>query len=309
MIDTILILLLSLAILGKSAQVVIDNSITLARFFRISELAVGFILLSVATSLPELAVSIVASLEKQGGIVIGNILGSNIANIGIVLGVSVFLSTISFTKRESSDLIKILSLTLIIPFIVFFYIGSFIGIVLLLIFIIYAYFILRQKIDLDGSERIKPKKAVISAFMFMIGVLLVIGSSKYVVDSAVQVAGLFGVSNAFIAATLIALGTSLPEFAVNLSAVKNKHPSLAIGNVIGSCVTNLTLIMGISALINPLNANFFALLNLIIFLTIMNISVLYFLNYRKSLGRNEGFVLIGIYLIFLASSILVEIRT
>lgn len=309
MIDTIILLLLSLAILGKSAQVVIDNSITLARFFRISELAVGFILLSVATSLPELAVSIVASLEKQEGIVIGNILGSNIADIGIVLGVSVFLSTISFTKRESSDLIKILSLTLIIPFIVFFYIGSFIGIVLLLIFIIYAYFILQQKIDMDGSERIKPEKAVISAFIFMIGILLVIGSSKYVVDSAVQVAGLFGVSNAFIAATLIALGTSLPEFAVNLSAVKNKHPSLAIGNVIGSCVTNLTLIMGISALINPLNANFFALLNLIIFLTIMNISVLYFLNYRKSLGRNEGFVLIGIYLIFLASSILVEIRT
>lgn len=309
MLDTIIILLLSLAILGKSAQVVIDNSITLARFFRISELAVGFILLSVATSLPELAVSIVASLEKQGGIVIGNILGSNIADIGIVLGVSVFLSTISLTKRESSDLIKILSPTLIIPFIVFFYIGSFIGIVLLLIFIIYAYFILRQKIDIDGSKRIKPEKAVISAFMFMIGILLVIGSSKYVVDSAVQVAGLFGVSNAFIAATLIALGTSLPEFAVNLSAVKNKHPSLAIGNVIGSCVTNLTLIMGISALINPLNANFFALLNLIIFLTIMNISVLYFLNYRKSLGRNEGFVLIGIYLIFLASSILVEIRT
>lgn len=309
MLDTIIILLLSLAILGKSAQVVIDNSITLARFFRISELAVGFILLSVATSLPELAVSIVASLEKQGGIVIGNILGSNIADIGIVLGVSVFLSTISLTKRESSDLIKILSPTLIIPFIVFFYIGSFIGIVLLLIFIIYAYFILRQKIDIDGSKRIKPEKAVISAFIFMIGILLVIGSSKYVVDSAVQVAGLFGVSNAFIAATLIALGTSLPEFAVNLSAVKNKHPSLAIGNVIGSCVTNLTLIMGISALINPLNANFFALLNLIIFLTIMNISVLYFLNYRKSLGRNEGFVLIGIYLIFLASSILVEIRT
>lgn len=308
MLDTIIILLLSLVVLGKSAQIVIENSITLARFFRISELAVGFILISVATSLPELTVSTIASLENQTGISVGNVLGANIVDIGIVLGISVFLSTITLSKKEITTLTRILVITSILPLIIFFNIGSFAGIILLLIFVIYAYFILQWRVSMDGLGRVNPKKAVISAFMFVIGILFVIGSSKYAVDSAVQIAVLLGISKAFIAATVISLGTTLPEFAVTISAMRNKHLSLALGNVIGSCVTNLTLILGIAAVINPITANFFALLNLTIFLIIINSALLYFLNYRKNLGRNEGFVLIGIYLIFIASSILVEIR-
>lgn len=310
MIETIIILLISVVILAKSAHMVIDNSITIARFFRISEFAVGFILVSVATSLPELAVSTIASFEDQTGISVGNVLGANIADIGIALGISIFLCTIPLSKRETSALIKILIIASILPVIILLNLGSFAGIILLLIFILYAYFILHQKVTLDNTEKIKPEKAVISAFMFMIGILLVIGSSKFAVDSAVQLATLLGVSKVFIAATIISLGTTLPELVVSISAARNSHPSLALGNAIGSCITNLALVLGIAAIINPLKtANIFALLNLIIFITIINFALLYFLQHRKKLGRSEGFVLIGIYLIFLASSILVEIRT
>lgn len=309
MLDIVIILLISVVILAKSAQIVIDNSIMLARFFRISELAVGFILISIATSLPELAVSTIASLENQTGISVGNVLGASIADIGIVLGISIFLYTTPISKKETTRVIKILIITSILPLIVLLNMGSFAGIILLIIFIIYAYSILQQKISLDGTERIKPEKAVTSAFMFMIGILLIIGSSKYVVESAVEIATLLGISKAFIAATVISLGTTLPELTVSVFAMRSRHFSLAIGNVIGSCITNLTLILGIAAVINPLIINLSTFLNLIIFLVIMNSALIYFLHYRKNLGRNEGFVLVGIYLIFLASAILVEIRT
>lgn len=140
----------------------------------------------------------------------------------------------------------------------------------------------------------------------MIGVLVLIASSAYVIDSAVGIANLLGISKVFIAATTIALGTSLPELAVNLSAVKKKHYNLALGNVIGSCMTNLTLILGISAVIQTPTAKLVPLLNLIIFQILINAALIYMLHKRKVIGRHEGFLLLGGYVVFLASALLVE---
>jgi cation:H+ antiporter len=306
MIDTVIILIISLLVLGKSAQIVIDSVLILARFFRISEVAVGFLVLSVATSLPELVVCVLASLENQPAISLGTLIGSNIADIAVVLGLTLLLSTITIPNRERKSFRNMLVLTALIPLLLFLNIGRFLGILLLAIYIIYAYFMLQNKANVDGTEKVRSRKAVISAFMFTLGVLLLIGGSKYAIDSAVAIATILGISKVFIAATTLALGTSLPELVVSLAAVKKRHYNLALGNVLGSCVTNLTLIFGISAVIASPTARSAPLLNLIVFQALTNAALMYFLRYKKTLGRTEGFLLVGIYLIFLASAIIIE---
>ncbi|MFZ2455104.1 MAG: sodium:calcium antiporter [Candidatus Altiarchaeia archaeon] len=306
MIETFLILLLSVLVVGKSAQIVIDSSLNLARFFRISEAALGFLVLSVATSLPELVVCVIASLDNEPAISLGTLIGSNIADIAVVLGLTLLLSTINIPCKDRKTYRNMLAATSIIPLFIYLNLGRFLGVLLLAVFMVYAYYMLHDRVSADGNERVRPRKAVISAFMFSAGVLLLIGGSNYAVDSAVTIASFFGISKIFIAATTLALGTSLPELAVNLTAVKKKHYDLAIGNVLGSCFTNLTLVLGISAVMVSPVARPGPLLNLIIFQVLTNAVLVYFMHYRKSLGKREGFFLLGIYLIFLVSAIIIE---
>jgi cation:H+ antiporter len=306
MIDSFLILLLSILVVGKSAQIVIDSSLNLARFFKISEAALGFLVLSVATSLPELVVCIIASLDNEPAISLGTLIGSNIADIAVVLGLTLLLSTINVPFKDRKPYRNMLALTAFIPLLIYLNLGRFLGVLLLAIFMVYAYYMLHDRVSADGNERVRPRKAVISAFMFCIGVLLLIGGSEYAVDSVVAIASLFGISKVFMAATTLALGTSLPELAVNLTAVRRKHYDLAIGNVLGSCFTNLTLILGISAVLVSPTARPEPLFNLIVFQALTNAVLLYFMHYRKNLGRRDGFFLIGLYLLFLVSAIIVE---
>lgn len=306
MLDTIIILVASLLILSKSAQLVIDNSLTLARFFHVSELAIGFILLSVATSLPELIVTLIASLENQSGISVGTLIGSNIADIGLVLGISFFLSNMPTTRRESDSINKIILLTSFLPLLLFFPIGRFTGVLLLLVFMVYVYFILKDGLKIESSERVGGRRAVISSFKFMAGILLLVGSSRYTVDSAVELANMLHISKIFIASTTIAVGTSIPELAVNITAIRRRNYSLALGNVVGSCITNLTLILGIAVLMSPLSVSMNALINLVIFQGLLNAALIFLFHYRKKVGRAEGILLMGIYLIFIITSVLIE---
>lgn len=163
MIEPLLILAFSVIILAKSSDIAVESSINLARFFRISEMAIGFIFLSVATSMPELVVSVIAALENQVGISVGNVLGSNIANICLVLGVSLLIGTIKVKKKEMRELVKILLITSILPLIMLLdYMRDFMGVILLLIFLAYIYFILKREVRSTTprqSNRRKPSRA------------------------------------------------------------------------------------------------------------------------------------------------------
>ncbi|MBI5229075.1 sodium:calcium antiporter [Candidatus Micrarchaeota archaeon] len=303
------VLALSIAFLFKSSDWAIENAVVIARYFRLSEMATGFLLFSVATSLPELVVSLIASAQNQVGISVGNVIGSNIADLGLVLGASALFGVILIIKGDLVTLTKIVFLSSFLPLIMLFPISPFIGVVLLLVFVWFAYFSLNSRLSPQTSmERPRVDAALRCSSYFLISVVVLLVSSHFAVDSAVRLATLLGISKAFMGATIIAVGTSLPELAVNISAMKRKKTGIAVGNVLGSCIVNLTLVLGLASIINPLAANMGAFFNLVVFLLIINAVLLYFVQRKKKLGFNEGIVLLGLYVIFLLSSILIELK-
>lgn len=307
MFELALLLLFSLLVLGKAAQIVIDSSLTLAKYLRISEIAVGFIILSTATSLPELVVSVLAAFQNEPGISMGTLLGANIADICIVLGIPLLLSKSKLLPENRSSLEKILVVTIALPLLIITLPRTSLGLVLLVIYAIYTYYMLQAEVSLDVLEKVSRNEAAKSAVMFSVGILLVVGSSKYAVDSSVIIANSLGISKILIASTTISLGTTLPELAVSISALRRRRMGLAVGNALGSCITNLTLILGLTTLIAPFYVSRIALLTVILFHSLACFLFLVFLRKRKMLGRAEGIALLSLYAIYVPSAIILEI--
>lgn len=311
MLETLLLLIVSLAILAFSAEIAIANSINLARFLRISEFAIGFLLVSVATSLPELLVSVFAGASGETGIALGNVFGSNIANLCFVIGVSVlFGAEIVVKRKELRSLLKILFITSLIPLVMLIAPKiSFYGIMLIFFFLVYAYYVL--KTDVVASSRkfrkLARNEGLKSMLLFLLGMTLVVLSSHYAVDSAILLSEKLNVAKSFIGATIVALGTSLPEVVVGISAIRRKRVSLALGNVLGSSITNLTLVLGAAALFSPIIVQMAEFAQLIFFALLVNVVLWEFIGNDRRVSRNEAAVLLAIYLVFVATSAGLEI--
>ena len=226
-----LVFLVSIIFLYKSSESVIESSLKLSRFFNINQLTVGFILMAVATSLPELSVSITSALAGRGAISAGNVFGSNIANILVILGIGAYLYGIRINKLDLKDVGLILLLTTLISAYIVFNSSvsgkalNFVeGIILLSIFGLYVFSLLRKKkLDNSRPKMTVPKSAALKAFLaFCVGIVVVLVSSSLVVDSAVELAASFGLAESFIGATVIAMGTSLPELSTALQALRKK---------------------------------------------------------------------------------------
>jgi cation:H+ antiporter len=306
MIETFLLLALSLAILAFSSELTISNSLVLARFFHISEFAVGFLLISVATSLPEIMVSFFASSGGEAGLALGNVFGSNIANICLVVGISTLLvGELVVRRKEVRSLAKILSLTSLIPLVLLIAPGfSFYGILLLAVFLIYVYHILRE--DIGASARKKDavgrKEGIMGTVLFLASISVVVLSAQYAVGYAITLSDQMGMEKSFIGSTLVAMGTSLPEIVVGVSAVRRKKVSLALGNVMGSSITNLTLVLGTAALFSPVVASIPAFAKLVFFSLLVNILLWDFLGDDMRISKKEAGVLLFVYAAFIVVS-------
>ena len=302
--DTI-ILFVSLLILAKCAHLVVDNTLKLAKFFRIGEMTVGFVLLSVSTSLPELAVAVVSTPSGQGSISIGNVIGSNIADILVVIGACAMIAVIRIKKDETLELIRLLFITSMIPLILLLRgeFGWVEGLVLLLVFAGYIYYLFKKEVNLGISEEVSKKNASYAFLYFVVGIIGVLVTARFTVDSAVRIADVFSLSKSFIGATIIALGTSLPELAIDTAAVRKGNIKLALGDAVGSCMTNLTLVLGVTGLLSQTTFNITVVSSLIIFLLITNLLFWYFLETKRKLNRKEGMMFLAIYLIFLIAEL------
>ncbi|HII38463.1 TPA: sodium:calcium antiporter [Candidatus Micrarchaeota archaeon] len=307
MIETLALLVISLLVLYYASNWLITHAINLARFFKIGEMEVGFLLVAVATSLPELVISVLATLQGNTGLAVGNILGANIADLCLVLGIAALFGGIVVKRKEMKDLTAILLAASVLPLVIMLnWFNGFEAVALLSIFAAFAYFMLKKRVSIGDGETVSARQAVTSAFLFTIGLVLILISSNYAVDLAVVLAGKIGASNAFVGATIVALGTTLPELAVSVAAVKRKHSALAVGSILGSCITNLTLVMGVAAVINPLTANVTAFTNLVAFMCISSVLVWYFIQRDHKLERPQGIVLLILYAIFLISAFRAE---
>lgn len=306
------ILLISLAVLVKSSDIVSDSASNIAQITGIGQLAIGFLMLSIITSLPELAVAIFSVRCGDTSIIVGTLFGSNIANIGLVLGITAVVST--STMLISQDSLKKLALMMFAPTLIPIMIllspeaGRIAGVILLGIFALFCLYIVRSKTTTGVSKKkITQSRGLIKDLGIIIASLVaIIISANYVVDSAINIATTFRIDKLVIGATIIAVGTSLPELSVTLAAARKKHMDLALGNILGSCFTNLTLILGFSlaASASPVNMTIF--FELIIVLSIINLALWRMLADSR-ISFLDGFVLIFLYLIFLGSTIGVQL--
>ncbi len=305
---SILLLAISLLLIAVLSERVIRYVLELSKAFGLSEMAAGFILLSVTTSLPELSVSTVAAFTGEGGLSVGNVLGSNIANLTIIIGLAVFLSkTEVLVKGESQkELVQFLFLSSIIPLFIVQRgsLGPVLGFVLLTLFVYFSVTISRKtnKTELYDSTTNKRETAMVCV-KFAVGVALIIVLSRFLVDSSVDVAEFIGLPPAIIGATVIGLGTSLPELATTIQALKKKLFSMALGNLLGSCITNITLILGVSSLISFSEVNVLAVESIMFYVLLSTLSVWYMIGSSERISKRGALFLCGVYVMFILQQI------
>lgn len=306
---SLLYIAISLVLLFFGANMLVKGSSALALRFGISPLVAGLTVVAFGTSAPELVVSINASISNHGNMAIGNVLGSNIFNICIILGLSSIIAPLKVKMQLLKFDIPILTIFTLI-FLYFFndrQISFWEGILFLSLLITYTIIniILSKKEknievleEFNESVKGKDQKWYFSLSLVLAGITILIVGSELLIKGAVFVARYMGVGETIISITILAAGTSLPELASSLVATIKKEYDIAIGNVIGSNIFNIVGIIGISAIIKPLNA--IAISNIdLYFMVGISLLLIPFLRTHYTLKRDEGIFMIFLYLAYL----------
>ena len=306
----ILLLIVGFIILIKGADIFVDGASSVALNFKMSKMLIGLTIVSFGTSAPEFAVSVKSILSNSGDIVLGNVIGSNILNILLILGVSSIVHSLNVknntVKKELpiTMLISTLFVVLLIDNVVDSrFTNSFTrsdGIILLLFFTVFIYYLIsmmRNKIDEDDEEE-KKMSLLKSLFFTILGIVMIVFGSNFVVDSASEIARAIGISEKMIALTVIALGTSLPELVTSVTATRKGEYDIAIGNVVGSNIFNLGVVIGMPiALFGGIDQISFNLVDLIVFLLSAFLLFVFSLNDRK-ISKKEGIIFLLIFIAY-----------
>jgi cation:H+ antiporter len=284
------------------ADFLILGSKSIASKFKIPPLVVGITLVAFGTSLPELIVSIIAILKGEPGIVIGNVVGSNIANIGLVLGVTAILTPIVFSfKKIGFDLYFLIVITFL-P-LLFMYIGELVlwqGICFLLLLGGYCWHLLNKDHEYENDHSDKNLSDGLTISLKIIFGIIGLGLGAHVfVLGAKGIAIALGVSSLVIGMSIVALGTSLPELAASIASAKHGETGFIIGNIIGSNIMNIVAVLGLTLLISPISVEFSNVATHGIFMVILTLGLFFLLKFKGGVTKFSAGVLILIYIIFL----------
>ncbi len=315
MILNILFLVLGFVLLIKGADILVDGSASIAKKFGLSSLLIGLTVIAFGTSAPELIVNIFASISGSSDIGMGNIIGSNISNILLILGITAIICNL---KIDDSIVKKQIPFSLLSTIVLFIIINSTLingsgwngisrsgGLILICFFIIFLYYTFSLLKKDKGAvqveeENIKEMKTGKSIFFILGGIVALFIGGKVIVDNASALALAAGLSESLIGLTIVAIGTSLPELAASVVAARKKQVQMAVGNVIGSNIFNLLWILGLSAIIRPIEYN--PVLNFdILFLVAISLLllVLIFLGKKLNLAKKEGYILVFLYIVYI----------
>lgn len=256
----ILILAAGIVLLVKGADLFVDGVSEFASRLKIPQLVIGLTVVAMGTSMPEAAVSISAVLKDNADITVGNVLGSNILNILIILGISAIITSLAVAKSTIRYELPFLTGISVLLLIQGFdgSIGLIDGIVQVLIFVLYLiYLFLTTKNNSESednqTQNNKHQKFRQIILLSLLGLIMTIIGSNIVIDAASEIASELGMSERFIGLTIVALGTSLPELVTSVTASKKGNPDIATGNIVGSNIFNILFVIGISALIRPVD--------------------------------------------------------
>jgi cation:H+ antiporter len=317
MLTEILLLAAGIALMFKGSDYFVEASVGIGERARLPRVVVGGTLVSIATTSPELVVSIVSGIQKAPGLAVGNALGSAAANLGFIFALAAIMRPFEISPGELRwRSIVILGLTaLLFVMTIDLTLPRWRGLILLAVGLVYLFLDYRRGMaryaehgEVLGST-VTAKYTTIGriVFFFSLGAAMVIGGSVLLVDSGTAIAGALGVPNLIVGLTVVAFGTSLPELATAIAAVRKKVFDLAAGNLIGANALNLTIITGTAASISPLSLN--RLTQIYTFPAILIIFGTFFLFVRSKhgLARWEGVAIMGMYLAFIAGVVFLEI--
>ncbi len=314
MATSILLLIIGLIVIIFGGEIFIRGSASLARKLNVSPIVIGLTVVAFGTSVSELVVNILAALQGASDLAIGNILGSNIANVLLVLGVGVLINKITIKKSTAWKEIPFSILAVVVLFImgndVLFNGGAISnilsrgdGLILIGFFSIFLYY----TYGLSKAEGEKDDVDVYSWFksiaFIILGIVGIIIGAKLMVDYGTLLARLFGISELFIGVTIVAIGTSLPELVTVVIAAYHGHDDLVVGNIVGSNIFNILWVLGLTPIISPLNINPEA--NIDIFVAGGSILLLFSLMFfgkkhnRYTLNRWQGFIFLGLYVAYI----------
>lgn len=305
---------IGLVILLKGSDWFVDSSSFFAHHLKVSEIVIGLTLVSIGTSLPELATNIYASFNGEGQISLGNIVGSNITNIALIMGLGCILKgnlpvPKTLLKRDGLLMLGVFLIFIVMavtsPGEKFNKLDRFDGVILLLFFLGYSALLFKKKNILESAaaeeeeEPHKIKSFPFAIFYFMFGLLMIFIGAKLSVDTVVKTAESLKIPKEIIAATLIAFGTSVPELAVTITSIAKKKNELALGNIIGSCIFNIILIMGITLTITPITVSAEMLHFFLPLMLFTGVMLWFFMKTGNRLIRAEGIALFLIYIVFI----------
>ena len=313
-----IILVVSLAGIVFGADFLVAGSVSIARKYKVSDFVIGAAIIGVGTSTPELTVSFIGALNGNADVAIGNVVGSNIFNVFGILGITAMFFPVTFDRQNLKFEIPFclgISVLLMLLSMNFFTstsqcIGRIDGLVLLVCFAFFMWLSfyrdkkMKPAISAEEEDKVEETGPVWLAIVKVLaGLAVLIYSCDLFVDNAVVIAKSFGVNDAFISLTLIACGTSLPELAASIAAALKKNTSMALGNVVGSNIFNIALILGLSSQVNPLTSTGITLVDYLVM--IAAVLVLYAFGKDCRIQRWEGVILFlcfGAYTWYLISN-------
>ena len=311
----ILILLVGFVAMIKGADWFVDGSSAVARKFRIPGVIIGLTIVAMGTSAPELAVSTSAAIQGSNEIAISNVVGSNLFNLLMVLGICAIIHPVPvgkpILKRDypvNLGITVILLLFAAVPALLegnlFDHkmtenvgtVGRVCGILFLVIFVGYIFLLIRdaKKNKTEEEEDEKPMETWKCIVLILVGVACIVGGGEAVVYGAKNIALAAGMSETLVGLTIVALGTSLPELVTSIVAARKGQVDMAVGNVIGSNIFNILLILGVSTTIHPIGVNLMNVYDMII-LMVVNTVVLLFCCHEKRVTRIEGIIMVLLY--------------
>jgi len=305
----IILLILGFVVLIKGADLFVDGASATAQNFKVSKMLIGLTIVAFGTSAPEFAVSVKSLLSGNGDMVLGNVIGSNILNILLILGVSAMFHSLSV---KNNTVKKELPITLLITTLFAVLLSDHLfdkslpnsftrsdGIILLLFFLVFIYYLIsmmRKKIDVDDNL---PNMSLKKAILFtIVGIVAIVIGSNLVVDSASFIASALGVSERMISLTIVALGTSLPELVTSVAATRKGEYDIAIGNVVGSNIFNIGVVIGVPVvLFGGVSQIAFSYIDLLVMLA--SALLLFLFSFRDyKISKSEGAMFLTLFIIY-----------
>ena len=297
------ILIIALAGIVFGADYLVAGAVSIARKFKVSDFVIGAAIVGVGTSMPELVVSFIGALNGNSDVAIGNVVGSNIFNVLGILGLTAVFFPVAIDRKNMKFEIPLcIGVSVLLMFLALNFfngtpssIGRFDGILLLVLFagfMWYSFYRDRNSLDMDPVVETQEERTPLwlAAVKVIGGLALLIISCDVFVDNAVSIAKSFGVNDAFISLTLIACGTSLPELAASIAAAVKRNTQMALGNIVGSNIFNITLILGLSAQVMPLTSSGITYVDYVVMIAAAVVPLVFGL--KGKIGRAGGALMV-----------------